>query len=99
MLLLLLFIAGILFIIIIIILTIYIAVIAKNVKKFFFVFSYKDTKSITRWTEINRKKRGIKGYKSMPQDDLTKMLSEPKTKTKSSLSKERIKGIKEDFNK
>ena len=35
----------------------------------------------------------------MPKDDLTKMLSEPKTKTKTSLSKERIKDIKEDFNK
>ena len=43
------------------------------------------------------KKRGIKGYKSMSKDDLTKILSKPKTKT--SLSKERIKDIKEDFNK
>ena len=41
------------------------------------------------------KKRGIKGYKSMSKDDLTKILNE----TKTSLSKERIKDIKEDFNK
>ena len=41
--------------------------------------------------------RGIKGYKSMSMDDLTKLLSEPKTKTKTSLSKQRIKDINEDF--
>ena len=51
------------------------------------------------WDELKLivKKRGIKGYKSMSKDDLTKILSEPKTKT--SLSKKRIKDIKEDFNK
>ena len=43
--------------------------------------------------------RGIKGYKSMSKDDLTKIPSQPKTKTKASLSEERIKDIKKDFNK
>ena len=37
---------------------------------------------------------GIKGYKGMSKNDLTKILSEPKT-----ISEERIKDIKEDFNK
>ena len=35
----------------------------------------------------------------MSKDNLTKILSKPKSKTKTSLSKERIKDIKEDFNK
>ena len=43
--------------------------------------------------------RGIKGYKSMSKDDLTKIPSQPKTKIKASLSEERIKDIKKDFNK
>ena len=37
--------------------------------------------------------RGIKGYKSMSQDDLTEILSEPKT----SLSEERIKTSKKSL--
>ena len=42
------------------------------------------------------KNRGIKVYKSKSEDDLIKILSEPKTKI--SLSKKRIKDIKEKFN-
>ena len=49
------------------------------------------------------KQRGIKGYKIMSKDDLTKILREPKrkakTKTKTSITEERIKDIKEYFNK
>ena len=47
--------------------------------------------------KVIAKKRGIKGYKSMSEDDLVKILSEPKTKSK--LYKKRIKDIREDFNK
>ena len=42
------------------------------------------------------KNRGIKDYKSKSEDDLIKILSEPKTKI--SLSKIKLKGIKEKFN-
>ena len=45
--------------------------------------------------KVGAKIRGIKGYKSMSKDDLTKILSKPRT----NLSKERIKDTKEDFNK
>ena len=45
--------------------------------------------------KVGAKIRGIKGYKSMSKDDLTKILS----KSRTSLSKERIKDTKEDFNK
>ena len=40
------------------------------------------------------KVRGIKGDKSMSKDGLTKILSEPKRKTESKLSEERINDIK-----
>ena len=43
------------------------------------------------------KSRGIKGYESKSEDDLIKIPSEPKTKT--SLSKKKIRDIREDFNK
>ena len=43
------------------------------------------------------KSRGIKDYENKSEDDLTKILSEPKTKT--SLSIKKIKDIKKDFNK
>ena len=43
------------------------------------------------------KSRGIKDYKNKSEDDLTKILSKPKTKT--SLSKKKIKDIRKDFNK
>ena len=43
------------------------------------------------------KRRGIKDYESKSEDDLIKILSEPKTKT--SLSKKKIRDIKKDFNK
>ena len=43
------------------------------------------------------KNRGIKDYKNKSEDDLIKMLSEPKTKT--SLSKKKIRDIRKDFNK
>ena len=42
------------------------------------------------------KNRGIKDYKNKSEDDLIKILSEPKTKT---LSKKKIKDIRKDFNK
>ena len=42
------------------------------------------------------KNRGIKVYKSKSEDDLIKILSEPKTKI--SLSKIKLKGIKEKCN-
>ena len=42
------------------------------------------------------KNRGIKVYKSKSEDDLIRILSEPKTKI--SLSKIKLKGIKEKFN-
>ena len=42
------------------------------------------------------KNGGIKNYKNKSKDDLIKILSEPKTKI--SLSKKRIKDIKEKFN-
>ena len=43
------------------------------------------------------KSRGIKDYENKSKDDLIKILSEPKTKT--SLSKKKIKDIRKDFNK
>ena len=42
------------------------------------------------------KSRGIKGYKNKSEDDLIKILSEPKTKT--NLSKKKIIDIRKDFN-
>ena len=47
--------------------------------------------------KVIAKKRGIKGYKSMFEDDLIKIFSEPKTKSK--LSEKRIKDTREDINK
>ena len=47
--------------------------------------------------KVIAKKRDIKGYKSMSEDDLTKLLNQPKTKPK--FPKKRIKEIREDFNK
>ena len=43
------------------------------------------------------KSRGIKDYENKSEDDLIKTVSEPKTKR--SLSKKKIKSIKEKFNK
>ena len=43
------------------------------------------------------KSRGIKDYENKSEDDLIKIVSEPKTKR--SLSKKKIKSIKEKFNK
>ena len=45
------------------------------------------------------KSRGIEDYENKSKDDLIKILSEPKTKTKTSLSKKKIKDIRKDFNK
>ena len=47
--------------------------------------------------KVIAKKRGIKDYENKSEDDLIKILSEPRTKLK--LSKKRIKDIREDFNK
>ena len=46
--------------------------------------------------KVIAKRKGIKGYKNMSEDDLIKILSEPKTKLK--LSEKRIKDIRKDFN-
>ena len=43
------------------------------------------------------KSRDIKGYKNKSEDDLIKVVSEPKTKT--SRSKKKIREIRKDFNK
>ena len=43
------------------------------------------------------KSRGIKDYENKSKDNLIKIPSEPKTKI--SLSKEKIKGTRKDFNK
>ena len=43
------------------------------------------------------KSRDIKEYENKSKDDLIKILSEPKTKT--SLSKKKIRDIRKDFNK
>ena len=43
------------------------------------------------------KNRGVKDYEKKSEDDLIKILSEPKTKT--SLSKKKIRDIRKDFNK
>ena len=43
--------------------------------------------------KVIEKKRGIKGYKSMSEDDLTKLLNEPKTKLMDKFSKPKIKEI------
>ena len=43
------------------------------------------------------KSRGIKDYENKSEDDLIKIVSKPKTKR--SLSKKKIKSIKEKFNK
>ena len=43
------------------------------------------------------KNRGIKDYKNKSEDDLIKILS--KLKTKTSLTKKKIRDIRKDFNK
>ena len=43
------------------------------------------------------KRRGIKGHENKSEDDLIKILSEPKTKA--SLSKKKMTDIRKDFNK
>ena len=43
------------------------------------------------------KSRDIKYYENKSEDDVIKILSGPKTKT--SLSKKKIRGIRKDFNK
>ena len=47
--------------------------------------------------KVIAKKRGIKDYENKSEDDLIKILSEPKTKL--NFSKKRIKDIRKDFNK
>ena len=46
---------------------------------------------------LTAKSRGIKDYESKSEDDLIKILSERKTKT--NLSKKKIRDIRKDFNK
>ena len=82
--------------IITIILTIYIAIITKNIKKAF-VPHIKMLNLSLNELKVIAKNRGIKGYKSMFEDDLIKIFSEPKTKSK--LSEKRIKDTREDINK
>ena len=65
----------------------------KNIKKFFFVLHIKMLNLSDYELRLVAKIRGIKGYKSMSQDDLTEILSEPKT----SLSEERIKTSKKSL--
>ena len=43
------------------------------------------------------KNRNIEGYENKSEDDLTKILSEPKPKT--SISKKKLKEIEKDFRK
>ena len=45
--------------------------------------------------KVIAKKRGIKDYENKSEDDLIKILCEPKTKI--NFSKKRIKDIREDF--
>ena len=47
--------------------------------------------------KVIAKKRGIKDYENKSEDDLIKILSEPKTKL--NFSKKRIKDIRKGFNK
>ena len=47
--------------------------------------------------KVIAKKRGIKDYENKSEDDLIKILSEPKTKI--NFPKKRIKNIRKDFNK
>ena len=69
----------------------------KNVyEKIFFVLHIKMLNLSLDELKVIAKKRGIKGYKSMSKDDLTKIPSEPKTKLK--LSEKRKKDIREDSN-
>ena len=58
----------------IIILTIYTAIVTKNIKKnFFFVFHIKMLNLSLNELKAVARIRGIKGYKSMSKDDLTKI--------------------------
>ena len=65
----------------------------KNIKKSFFVLHIKMLNLSDYELRLVARIRGIKGYKSMSQDDLTEILSEPKT----SLSEERIKTSKKSL--
>ena len=47
--------------------------------------------------KLAAKSRDIKDYENNSEDDIIKILSEPKTKT--SLSKKKIRDIRKDFNK
>ena len=86
----------------------YIAIIAKErsiaqqqkqINIIFFFFHIHINMMILSLDELKviAKKRGIKDNENKPEDDLIKILSEPRTKLK--LSKKRIKDIREDFNK
>ena len=47
--------------------------------------------------KLAAKSRGIKYYENKSEDDLIKTLNEPKTKT--TLSKKKVRDIRKDFNK
>ena len=69
-----------------------------NYQKNVFVFcSIRVLKLTLNELKIVAKRRGNKGYENKSEDDLLKILSELKTKT--SLSKKKIRDIRKDFNR
>ena len=73
----------------------------KNNHKIFLLlfFNIRILKLTLNELKLVAKSRGIKDYENKSKDDLIKILSEPKTKTKTSLSKRKIRDIRKDFNK
>ena len=61
----------------------------------FFTPQYKDDKPIIKWIKLITKSRSVKGYENKSEDVIV-ILSKPKTKI--SLSKKKIRDIKENFN-
>ena len=69
-----------------------------NYKKRFFCFPSIRMLNLTlNELKLVAKSRGVKDYENKSEDDLMKILTEPKTKT--SLSKKKIGDIRKDFNK
>ena len=52
--------------------------------------------SLNEW-KLVAKSRGVKDYENKSEDDLIKILSEPKTKT--NFSKNKMRDIRKDLNK